>query len=503
MTSMWLKTPRPPAHPPLTPGLRFDVVVVGGGLTGLVTALLLADQGRTTAVLEARRLGAVTTGNTTGKVSLLQGTRASSIARRHSGRTLREYTDANRAGQQWLIDYCATHGIEVQREAAYTYAQTEAGLESVRAELAATRKAGLDTEFVTDLDVPFPVHGAIRLGDQVQLDAIDVVDALDTDLEARGVTVFEGTRVQSMHSRDGADHVLRTEHGDVAADTVVLATGTPILDRGGFFARVTAQRSYAAAFEVSQPIPRGMYLSADSPVRSLRYVPSERGELLLVGGSGHGVGRTGDARSHADDVVAWTRRWFPEAEPVYRWSAQDYKPSGELPYAGPILPGHDRILVATGYAKWGLANAVAAAHTLVGRITGAPAPWQSVFDTWSPRELAALPTAVRDNGEVALRFSKGWLSALAAPLTRRGETPAPPAEGTGHLEHHGVAPCAVSTVDGHTHRLSAVCPHLGGVVEWNNAERSWDCPLHGSRFAPDGTVLEGPATTDLAPARGE
>ncbi|RDI67794.1 FAD-dependent oxidoreductase [Nocardia pseudobrasiliensis] len=504
MTSIWLKSPRPPAHPPLTEGLRFDVVVVGGGLTGLVTALLLAEQGYATAVVEARRLGAVTTGNTTGKVSLLQGTRASAIARRHSTRVLREYTEANRAGQQWLAAYCAEHEVAVQREDAYTYAQTEAGAEAVRTELAATRKAGLETEFTTDLALPFPQYGAVRLADQIQLDAVDVVDALTADLDAHGVAIFENTRVEGLRSRDGDDHILRTDHGDVAADTIVLATGTPILDRGGFFARVSAQRSYAAAFAVPQPPPRGMYLSADEPVRSVRYIPSPQGDLLLVGGSGHGVGRTDDARGHAEEVLHWTRTWFPGAEPLYRWSAQDYRPSAELPYAGPILPGHDRILVATGYAKWGLANAVAAAHTLRGRIIGKPSPWQSVFDTWSPRELAALPTAVRDNGEVALRFSKGWLSALAAPIARLVTgAEATPAEGAGRVERQGRTPCAISTVDGHTRRVSAVCPHLGGVVAWNDAECSWDCPLHGSRFAPDGRVLEGPATRALTPAPGD
>ncbi|MBF6175717.1 FAD-dependent oxidoreductase [Nocardia blacklockiae] len=495
MTSIWLRRPRPPARPPLTPGQRFDVLVVGGGLTGLTTALLLAERDLRVAVVEARRLGAVTTGNTTGKVSLLQGTRAGSISRTHGIRALHDYLAANRAGMDWLLRYCDDHAIAVQREPAYTYAQTPEGTDLLRAELDATRKAGLPTRFVDDLDVPFPVHGAVRLDDQAQLDAIEVIDALAADLDARGVPIFEETRVRGRGGDSGADHVLHTDRGDVAARTVVLATGTPILDRGGFFARVTAQRSYAAAFRVTEPIPGGMYLSADDPTRSIRYAPTEDGTLLLVGGSGHPVGRTTAARAHADDVVEWTRTWFPSAEPVYRWSAQDYRAGAQLPYAGPILPGNHRILVATGYAKWGLTNAVAAAHVLAADIAGERPPWAGVFTTWGPRELAGLPTFLRDNGAVGLRLSTGWAGALAA----KASDAAPP-EGTGRVERRGLSPTAVSTVDGRTRRISAVCPHLGGVLCWNDAEHTWDCPLHGSRFAPDGTLLEGPATHPAAAA---
>ncbi|MFJ1454946.1 FAD-dependent oxidoreductase [Nocardia sp. N2S4-5] len=490
MTSIWLHKTRPPAHPPLTPGRRFDVLVVGGGLTGLTTALLLAEQGVSAAVLEARRLGAVTTGNTTGKISLLQGTRASSIGRKHGIALLHDYLTANREAQHWLLRYCEDHGIAVQREPAYTYVQTPDGTDLIRAELDLTRKAGLPTTFTTDLDVPFPNHGAVRLDDQAQLDAIEVIDALAADLDARGVPIFEETRVQGRASDSGPDHVLHTDHGDVAAGTVVLATGTPILDRGGFFARVTAQRSYAAAFRVSEPIPRGMYLSADDPTRSVRYAPTPEGTLLLVGGSGHTVGRTRSARAHADDVVDWTRTWFPSAEPLYRWSAQDYRAGAQLPYAGPILPGNHRILVATGYAKWGLTNAVAAAHVLTADVVGKRPSWAHAFTTWSPRELAALPALLRDNGAVGAQLSAGWATALASKKDQQG----PPPEGAGRVERRGLTPTAVSTVDGRTRSISAVCPHLGGILAWNDAEHTWDCPLHGSRFAADGTLLEGPAT---------
>ncbi|NNH70730.1 FAD-dependent oxidoreductase [Nocardia uniformis] len=494
MTSLWLADFRPPARPPLQPGLHFDNVVVGGGLTGLVTALLLAEQGAEVAVVEAMRLGCGTTGNTTGKISLLQNTRASEIRTAHSESVLRDYVDANREGQRWLLWYCVEHDIPLQRAPALTYAQTERAVPQLRAELDATRKAGLETFFVTDLEVPFPNHGAVQLDDQAQLDTIDVVAALARDLDARGVPIFEGTRVRGLHS-SGNRQILETEHGDVTARTVILATGTPIFDRGGFFARLEPRRSYATAFLVPGPIPRGMYISADSPTRSLRYVPTENCELLLVGGHGHGVGRTRSAAAHADAIVRWTQRIFPGAEPVSHWSAQDYHPIGQLPYVGPLLPRQDRVLVATGFDKWGLTNAVSAAQTLAGRIIGKPPEWSRVYSTWHPRELAGAFSALTTNAAVALRLSAGWLGFGPRDALRENGVPA---EGEGRIERHGLRPTAVSTVDGRTCRVSAVCPHLGGILRWNDDEKSWDCPLHGSRFTCDGRVIEGPATRPLA-----
>jgi nitrite reductase/ring-hydroxylating ferredoxin subunit len=239
-----------------------------------------------------------------------------------------------------------------------------------------------------------------------------------------------------------------------------------------------------------------MYLSADGPTRSVRTVPTDGGELLLTGGNGHVVGRHAHTQQLVDDLTKWTERTFPGAERTHWWSAQDYHPVDELPYVGTLGPRNDRILIATGYDKWGMTNSVAAAFALSSRVLGGSTPWARALDSWSRHEVAGFGSAVAFNAGVAFNMANGWLRPLAgAAAGHKGD----PAEGDGRVEWQGRKPVAVCTVDGQTQRRSAICPHLHGIVSWNDAERSWDCPLHGSRFAADGSVLEGPATRGLAP----
>ncbi|GAB2531929.1 FAD-dependent oxidoreductase [Nocardia heshunensis] len=492
MTPVWkIDTP---ARLRVTSGLRYDVVVIGGGLTGLVTALLLAENGIEVAVLEGRRIGDGTTGASTAKISLLQGIRGQRIRHRHGASTLRTYLDASRAGQQWLLEYCAGHGIPHQVADAFTYAQSERELAFVRRELRALREAGLPVEFTRDVDAPFPALSGVRLAQQAQVNPMSLLQNLAADVESHTIPIYESSLVEGVSVAATGDHLIATEHGTVRAGTIILATGTPILDRGGFFTRLVPLRSYLTAYRLPHPVSQAMYITAGEPTRSIRTVPDPDGDVLLVGGNGHVVGR----EDHTDDQVAelrgWTARWFPAATHLASWSAQDYLPIGELPYAGPLLPGQDGILLATGYAKWGFTNAVAAAHVLVGRITGKSPDWADVFATWRPDELRSLPAAVRTNAAVALEFCAGWWH-LTRPATDPLRTP----EGTGRVERRFARPTATCTKGGTTTSVSAICPHLGGIVRWNPAEKSWDCPLHGSRFAADGTRLEGPTTHSLTP----
>jgi glycine/D-amino acid oxidase-like deaminating enzyme/nitrite reductase/ring-hydroxylating ferredoxin subunit len=489
MASVWMDRQDLPVFGPLAPGGTYDVVVAGAGLTGMVTALLLARSGCRVAVLEARHLGAGTTGHTTAKVSLLQGTRLSSIGAKQPDDIVRAYVEANTEGQQWLLRYCDDHGVPVQRRPAYTYATTDRGEADARAELDTCRSVGIDAVWTDTPELPYPTRGAVRLDDQAQFDPMDMMVALVEDFQGHGGVVFDNTRVTSVQL--GSESTITTDKGEVTASQLVLATGIPVLDRGGYFARLEPLRSYALAFEVPH-CPSGMYLSAESPTRSLRSLPRGGTELLLVGGNGHTVGRRTPTSELVEDLASWTREHFTGATLTHSWSAQDYESIDSLPYVGSLTPGGDRCFVATGYDKWGMTNAVAAALALSSKILGGNTEWAEALDSWRLRELGGLPSAARLNASVALHLASGWVRTAVTAAQ-----PAVPAEGQGHVERDGFQPVAVCTVDGRTRRFSAVCPHMRGILTWNDAEASWDCPLHGSRFSAAGDVLEGPATSGL------
>lgn len=490
MTSLWLDHPRSAHQDPFPSDDTFQDVVVGAGLTGLVTAALLARAGRHVGVLEARHVGAVATGHTTAKASVLQGTKLSSMLRTQPEHRARAYVDANQEGLAWLRRYCDDHGVGWQEREAFVFGADASGSRSARAEFDAARTLGLDVSWHDRLDVPWDTVGAVSLAGQGQFDPVELLDSLMHHLRDHGGTVHEHQRVVSA-SKTGRPRLELDSGRTIHADNVILATGTPVLDRALTFSKVEAKRSYLLAYRGGGDVPEGMFLSTGSSSRSYRDVPTPDGGVFLVGGAGHTVGRTDSELQHVDELRAWADAHFPGAKETHAWSAQDYSPYDGLPLFGRLPLGGGRFWYATGYDKWGMTNAVAAALTISAGILGGHQPsWAENLERRVPR-----PSALAKAGSMNTRVGLAATKQLVAAEARRAPRRMP--EGEGKVGRDGLAPTGETTVDGRTCRVLAVCTHLGGTLRWNDAEKSWDCPLHGSRFAADGQVLEGPATRAL------
>lgn len=485
---------------PFEPERTYDVIVVGAGITGLATAYELARSGVRVAIVEAHEVAALATGGNTGKASLLQGTVLSTLRGGHPASLVRAYVDANRSGQEWLAATASDLGVDLVRRTAFTYAQTDAGIGTVEREKDAAREAGLPVRRATraELDaMPFPVASAIALDEQLSIDPFAFATALARAALAAGAVLHTHVPVRGVRVLPRA--LVRTDAGELYAERIVLASGTPITDRGAYFAKTHGERSYCVSFRVDGPVPEGMYLSADQPSRSIRAVSAGDGPVgeagIIVGGAGHPVGRAASERERVDELVAWARAYLPVTDETHRWSAQDYQSHNLIPFVGVMPRSVGRIRFATGYGKWGLTNGPAAAQRIVAELQGEhdKPGWMRTLGTrmTMPADLAR---GVSENAKIARAAAEGWIEAERTPV------PVPrPADGHGTVAQRGGRPVGISTVGGTTRAVDAVCPHLGGVLAWNDEECTWDCPLHASRFRPDGTRIEGPAKTDLKP----
>lgn len=491
-TSLWHTTsPAPPTTDELPTAA--EIVVAGAGLAGIVTALLLARAGHDVVVLDAASPGARTTGGSTAKLSLLQGSIYSDLRDTAGDESLRAYGQAQLAAREWLLEECVGRDDLFEQRTAFTYVTDPERVSLLRSEAEASALAGIEVEELRaePIGLPFDVAATLRLRNQAALHPMRIIDALGRRAIEYGASLIAGCRLEGADDDDDG-LILQTSKGPIRTRRLVVTTGFPVIDRRGFFAKLVPSRQFVGVYRLPEPseVPQDMYVSLDPVGRSLRSAVDEQGErVLLVGGDSFVPGRDDATHERLEAMDAWAAEHFPHARRERWWGAQDYAMVDDRPFFGP-MPGTDgRILAATGFAKWGMTNAVAAALSIAGAVDGASPEWAAPFAEAGigPGGWGSMAGA---GAAVAKDMAAGWVSPAESH-----ETDAASAT----VRRDGVTPVAESTVDGVACAVSAVCTHMGGIVRWNTAERSWDCPLHGSRFAPDGTVLEGPATKDLPP----
>lgn len=430
MDSIWTITEPLPRFDPLHGEEKTDVLIIGGGMAGILCAHRLARAGIDCLLVEAERIGGGITENTTAKITSQHGLVYHKLIQRFGMEKARMYLEANEAALREYRQLCQNIPCDFEEKDSFVYARHRT--RKIEKELRALEALGFPARFAKALPLPFPIAGAVQFPRQAQFHPLRFLAALAKDLNIR-----EQTAVRSIRGCTAL-----TGHGAIRAEKIIVATHFPFLNTHGLYpAKLYQQRSYVLALE-GGPDVGGMYLDEEENGLSFR----NYGSLLLLGGGGHRTGKQGGNWAVLDDFA---KRHYPTAKEAARWATQDCMSLDGVPYIGPYSKHTPNLYVATGFNKWGMTSAMAAAMILCDMVQGKQNPYAPVF---SPDRSSLHPQLF-----VNLAGAAGNLLTPTRPR----------------------------------------CPHLGCALKWNPQERSWDCPCHGSRFTQTGKRIDNPATGNL------
>lgn len=488
--SYWNATAAAPTFPELEGDHAVDVAIIGGGIVGVTTARLLKDRGLTVAVVEARQVGREVTGKSTAKVTSQHSIIYHTLVQKFGEDRARIYAEAQETALRRIEALAGQYGIDCSLEVkpAYTYTQQEKYVPEIEKEVEIARKLGLPASLVRESGLPFPVLAAMRFNNQAQFHPTRYVAGLAETLPGDGCHVFEHSRVMEWEP----DRI-ETARGRVSARHVVMATHMPLGQVGGYYARAYPQAEPVIAARIGR-VPEGMYISLESPSHSIRTHRHESGAIYgIAAGSSFKPGHTDEERESFADIERWLTENFDAGPIEYRWVNEDYKSMDAAPFIGWSNSMGRDYLVATGFGAWGLTNGTAAAMIIADLAEGKDHPWLELFDAKRVKPVAGAAEFVKENTAVAAHLVTGYLSRKLKSFDdlQAGDAAI--------MKIDGKNIAAFRDERGQLHALSAVCTHMGCLLGWNEVDRSWDCPCHGSRFELNGEVIHGPATKPFAP----
>ncbi|MGO4539176.1 FAD-dependent oxidoreductase [Paenibacillus sp. 2TAB19] len=493
--SYWIhSTDKLPTFPKLEQDLSTDAVVVGGGISGITTAYLLAKEGLKVVLLEAGVLLNGTTGHTTAKITAQHDLIYDELVTKEGVEKAALYYKACEDALQFIEKNVEKYKIDCgfTKQSAYVYTNSEPYLAKLEKEIAAYSKLGMPGELQDRIPLHIPSKAALVLHNQAQFHPLHYLSTLLSELVKEGAEIYEHTTAVDVES--GMMPQVITSNGHrISCKHVVSCSHFPFYDGMGFyFARMHADRSYVLGVKSKDNYPGGMYLSAEDPKRSIRYTDTASGDkLLIIGGQSHKTGQGICTINHYEELRKFAVEHFGLEEISYRWSAQDLVTGDKVPYIGRITESSPNVYVATGYRKWGMTGGTAAALLIRDLIMERANPYEELYSPSRSYSLTAIKNVVVDNLDVAKHLIEGKLD-----IVHKHPTDMQNDEG-GVVRHNGKRAGAYRDKSGKLYIVDTTCTHMGCEVEWNNGDRTWDCPCHGSRFSVNGDVIEGPAEQPL------
>lgn len=489
--TIWRAKAKKTEYTSLTKDTEVDVAIVGGGITGITTAYLLSKSGQKVALFESYQVGCGTTAGSTGNLYTMVDSRLHHVQAKFNDETAAVVAESRTSAVDLIESLVHKYKIDCdfKRQPWILYTESGGKDETIEKEKKSLEKYGLKVQELQDLPLPFKTEKAIRVENQAQFNPSSFVSGLAEKIENENCRIYENTPVH--HIEKGEPHVLHTPNAKVKASKVILATHTP----KGVYALQTAiypHREYALAVKLkSGEYPEGIFWSTDSKTHpSLRSYETEEGKFLITVGYHHKVGQEDPDKDYFGDLEKNLRRNYDVDSVVYKWSAQHYKSSDGLPFIGESTD--DNIFVATGFSTDGLTYGVVSAMIFRDLINGKNNNWAKVYKARRFTPLKSAKTFIKENINVMGEYLKDLPGKAVAGKFSEVKS------GEGKIVEVEDEKLAVHrNKEGQLHVCSAVCTHMECIVNWNNNEKTWDCPCHGSRFKPTGEVIEGPAFSPL------
>ena len=464
---------------------KADVVVIGGGMAGILTAYLLQQSGVNVIVIEANKVGSGQTENTTAKITALHGLKYNKLLNKMGEENAKKYYKANSKAIQQYRTIIEENNINCDFEEKDSYVYSRNNIENIENELNAIDALKIPADFVMETKLPFSIEGAIRFRHQAQFQPLKFLNSISESL-----TIYEDTRVISVEEiiDDNNKKKLKifTEDGTIYSEWCVVATHFPFIKFPGYyFARMYQERSYVVAYDKA-PDVSGMYIGDSISDYSFR---NYNGHLIMAGGN-HRAGDPLSSNSY-QRIRKAAKEFYPKSLEKYHWSAQDCMTLDSVPYIGCYSSSLENVLVATGFEKWGMSTSMVAANILKDKIIGRE---NDFSDTFSPQrfKMSAVSKNLMKNTVEAMKgISKEGLS---IPLKEVEDIQKGQAK---RILYNGKKIGAYRDDNDKIHLVSTKCTHLGCQLEWNPNELTWDCPCHGSRFDYKGSLLNNPAMEDV------
>lgn len=493
MSSLWIETTKNLINlKPLKKDIETEVCIIGGGMFGLTTAYYLTKFGKKVIVLEKGEIGEKVSGNTNGKITSQHGLFYNHLVQDYGEDYARKYLQANEETIKNIKDIVENEKIEcdfnIQRS--YVYTTKEDEVMEIKKETEIVNKLGKGAKFITDVDLPIKIKGAIEFDGQAEFHPrkymIGLCEAILKQNE-----IYNYTTVTDVVKK-GENYNIYTDKGNVTAKYVVLATHYPIINMPGFyFTKMYQSTSYLIAIETDSKLPQGMYISSKEPVYSFRTTEYQGKRIMIIGGSEHKTGKPIEDDSNYRELEKKAKEMYSDYKVLFRWNTRDCISLDKIPYIGKFSNIMDNIYVGTGFKKWGMSLSNVAGNIIADKIMGKENKYADIFDSTRMRPIKnrwEVKNIVKETvNSIALNKFKIEPEDLNNIQNDNGAI----------FEINGENIGIYKDKQGEIYAVKPNCAHLGCLLTWNNLDKTWDCPCHGSRFDYMGNNIYEPAIKDL------